>query len=633
MSSNNNNLTIINNISLSLTEIHKNQGISIFALLGSVSSGKTSICKLLTTISTQMHSNELINGCTINLGYTNLKIYYNKLTNKYLLNPPSKSLSTDFELIRHFSIADNPGHNSFLATMITGTTNLDSVLFLISSVNEIEPQTYQHFRCFKSTNCKQLAILISKVDLIMTEMKLYDIINKIDDFLNEEQLSSEYDPPIIPISAIKKYNLDMLIQYLLSIPYPKNNLQTIQSLVDSPTRMSIIRSFDINKPGVSISNMFGAVVGGVIQSGFLATNDLICILPGIIESTINPITELLEYTYSPLISQVVELRSDTTKLNIAIPGGFIAVRTLLDPSLSKSNGLIGQTIIKISSIDDILKCNYFEINNLLNVIDLHILDSTQTFILNMEYIVVVNTSAKVAIFTGINNDIYTFQTQEPLSIFDNVRVAILNKTDGSSSIIAYGYSKMIKLNAQPNFKLRLQSNINEFIASHDNSITNITLIDDLPSVTQNDTTDLYDIEKMIKNINFVKEKFTINYPLIELHKTTTSFTIINAADIFLTFSDDMHNINMFLKQFAEAIQTKYVRTLKTNTFDISEGHIKFLDVKRVNTNYYINEFNALLNDFIKQHFTCNTCKMFASMFFTKKQHYCKSCSAVSMIKH
>ena len=124
---------------LSLKEQQELQGISILALLGSVSAGKTSLCKFFTGETTQKHSSELINGCTIKMGYKNLKIYYNG--SQFILNPKTvpppndhdENLSNNYKLVRHFSIADNPGHNSFMATLVTGITNIDNALFLISS--------------------------------------------------------------------------------------------------------------------------------------------------------------------------------------------------------------------------------------------------------------------------------------------------------------------------------------------------------------------------------------------------------------------------------------------------------------------------------------------------------------------
>jgi len=52
--------------------------------------------------------------------------------------------------------------------------------------------------------------------------------------------------PIIPISAQQQYNIDAILEEICKIPIPKRNLET-------PPKMIIIRSFDVNKPGLEIN--------------------------------------------------------------------------------------------------------------------------------------------------------------------------------------------------------------------------------------------------------------------------------------------------------------------------------------------------------------------------------------------
>ena len=63
--------------------------------------------------------------------------------------------------------------------------------------------------------------------------------------------------PIIPISAEQGFIIDAVCQSICDIPIPKRNLTL-------PPKMIIIRSFDVNKPGRSIDELQGGVVGGSI---------------------------------------------------------------------------------------------------------------------------------------------------------------------------------------------------------------------------------------------------------------------------------------------------------------------------------------------------------------------------------
>jgi len=57
--------------------------------------------------------------------------------------------------------------------------------------------------------------------------------------------------PIIPISAVKKINIDVVCEYLVkNIPPPKRNFI-------APPRMIVIRSFDVNKPGATVDELKG----------------------------------------------------------------------------------------------------------------------------------------------------------------------------------------------------------------------------------------------------------------------------------------------------------------------------------------------------------------------------------------
>ena len=80
------------------------------------------------------------------------------------------------------------------------------------------------------------------------------------------------DAPIIPISAVLKYNLDIVCEYLCStIRVPRRDFTC------SP-RMIVIRSFDVNKPGCDVEALQGGVAGGSIMQGVLKVRNFSSIL-------------------------------------------------------------------------------------------------------------------------------------------------------------------------------------------------------------------------------------------------------------------------------------------------------------------------------------------------------------------
>lgn len=104
--------------------------------------------------------------------------------------------------------------------------------------------------------------------------------------------------PIIPISAEQKYNIDAVCESICDIPVPKRNLQL-------PPKMIIIRSFDVNRPGTSIDELQGGVVGGSIIEGVLQVGMAVEIRPG---HMFKDSHDNIQFT--PIRSQIVSLKAE-----------------------------------------------------------------------------------------------------------------------------------------------------------------------------------------------------------------------------------------------------------------------------------------------------------------------------------
>lgn len=100
---------------------------------------------------------------------------------------------------------------------------------------------------------RHLIVLQNKIDLV-SNVKAYDQYRLIRSYLDKIALEA----PIIPISAQLKQNIDCLLEYLVHIPLPRRKLKC-------PMRMTVVRSFDINRPGESdIEQLKGGVAGGTV---------------------------------------------------------------------------------------------------------------------------------------------------------------------------------------------------------------------------------------------------------------------------------------------------------------------------------------------------------------------------------
>ena len=139
--------------------------------------------------------------------------------------------------------------------------------------------------------------------------------------------------PIIPISAVLKYNIDVVSQYLVErIPLP------VRDFVSHP-HMIVIRSFDVNKPGEEVENLKGGVAGGSIMRGVLRMGDEVEVRPGIVVKSAND-----QVKYTPIFSRIVSLKAEENDLEFAVPGGLIGVGTCVDPTLTRADRLVGHVL-------------------------------------------------------------------------------------------------------------------------------------------------------------------------------------------------------------------------------------------------------------------------------------------------
>jgi len=298
-------------------------------LVGHVDHGKTTLTERLSGKWTDTHSEELKRGITIRLGYADTVFRKCPKCNEYTVDKKCEKCDEDTVAVRKVSFVDAPGHESLMATMLSGATIIDGALLLIAANEECpQPQTKEHLMALEIAEVENIIIIQNKIDLVNEEqaLKNYDQIKK---FLKDTRFK---DAPIIPISAKFGINSDILIN-------------TIQKLIKTPKRdnkkdlvMYIARSFDINKPGTKIDKMHGGVLGGSIQQGTLKVDDEIEIRPGVgIGDKKNKVYEILK-------TKVVGLMTGGEKVDSLQPGGSVAVLTLLDPSIIKSDRLTGCVI-------------------------------------------------------------------------------------------------------------------------------------------------------------------------------------------------------------------------------------------------------------------------------------------------
>jgi translation initiation factor 2 subunit 3 len=193
--------------------------------------------------------------------------------------------------------------------MLSGAAVMDAALLLIAGNEPCpQPQTSEHLAAIEIMKLSHIIILQNKVDLMKEEnaQQHYQSILK---FIRGTVADGS---PVIPISAQLKFNIDSVVENLVTtIPVPVRDFTTAPRLI-------IIRSFDVNKPGAEIDDLKGGVAGGSILTGVLKLGDEIEIRPGIVSKD-----EQGKLKCKPIFSRIVSLFAENNTLKFAVPGGLI----------------------------------------------------------------------------------------------------------------------------------------------------------------------------------------------------------------------------------------------------------------------------------------------------------------------
>lgn len=333
-------------------EVISRQATINIGTIGHVAHGKSTVVKAISGVQTVRFKNELERNITIKLGYANAKIYKCDgpscpRPESYCSAPSHKEdefkcdrpeCTGKYQLQRHVSFVDCPGHDILMATMLNGAAVMDAALVLIAANESCpQPQTSEHLAAVEIMRLKHLIILQNKIDLVK-ESQARGQEEQIRKFI---QGTVAEGCPIIPISAQLKYNIHVLCEYITKkIPVPERDFI-------SPPRLIIIRSFDVNKPGSEVEDIKGGVAGGSILKGVLTVGMEIEVRPGIIDKD-----ESGKMRCYPIRSRIVSLYADQNDLQYAVPGGLIGVGTKIDPMLTRGDRMVGHVLGAVGTLPE-----------------------------------------------------------------------------------------------------------------------------------------------------------------------------------------------------------------------------------------------------------------------------------------
>ncbi|HZY91299.1 MAG TPA: translation initiation factor IF-2 subunit gamma [Thermoplasmata archaeon] len=392
-------------------------------LVGHVDHGKTTLTQALTGEWTDRHSEELKRGISIKLGYADAAFY---LCPKC---PPPSGYSTQStcpncggpaKFVRAVSFVDAPGHETLMATMLSGAAIMDGALLLIAGNEHCpQPQTREHLYALDIIGVRKVVVVQNKIDLLTDEQAEKNH-EEIVQFLKGSPIESA---PIVPVSANHRVNIDALIETIeRTIPTPPRDPK-------KPPLMYVARSFDVNRPGTRPAALRGGVLGGSLLQGHLSVGEDIEIRPGS--------AGLTEGRAEALHTKITTLVSGGLELQELQPGGLAAVGTSLDPSFTKGDGLSGRLIGTAGTLPPVTQRLRIKVTLLDRVLGAQRETKVEKIRTSEILAVTVGTTVSPGKVTSARNDEVELSLGRAVTVFPGSRVAISRRLN-AWRLIGYG---------------------------------------------------------------------------------------------------------------------------------------------------------------------------------------------------
>lgn len=184
-----------------------------------------------------------------------------------------------------FTIIDAPGHRDFVKNMITGASQADAAILVVSARKgefeagmSAEGQTREHALLARTMGIGQLLVAVNKMDATeppYSEKRYKEVVEVLSKFLK----SIGYDVSKIPFIPVSAWTGENLIERSPNMPWYNgptlvealDMLQVPPKPIDKPLRLPIQDVYSIS--GV------GTVAVGRVESGVLKVGDRVAITP------------------------------------------------------------------------------------------------------------------------------------------------------------------------------------------------------------------------------------------------------------------------------------------------------------------------------------------------------------------
>jgi translation initiation factor 2 subunit 3 len=392
-------------------------------LVGHVDHGKTTLVQALSGEWTDQHSEEMKRGISIRLGYADATFREcpdRDEPERYTVDEECPDGSPS-EPLRTVSFVDAPGHETLMATMLSGAAIMDGAVLVVSASEPVpQAQTEEHLMALDIIGIENIVIAQNKIDLVDRE-GAQENYEQIREFVAGTVAE---DAPIVPVSAQQEVNMDLLIQAIeTEIPTPDRD-------PDADAEMLVARSFDINRPGTTWDGLVGGVLGGSLVSGQLHADDELELRPG------REVEEGGQTEWRSVETTVRSLQAGGETVETASPGGLLGVGTGLDPSITKGDALAGQVAGPPGTLPPVHEGFTMDVELLDRIVGED--EAVEEISTGEPLMLTVGTATTVGSVTSARDDECEVALKRPVCAEPGVNIAINRRVGARWRLIGYG---------------------------------------------------------------------------------------------------------------------------------------------------------------------------------------------------
>ena len=178
----------------------------------------------------------------------------------------------------YFTIIDAPGHKDFIKNMITGASQADAGVLVVSANpgDGVQAQTKEHVFLARTLGVNQLIVAINKMDMAKYEQKRFDEV--------KEQVTTllkgvGYNPANVQFVAMASFHGENVVKKSTNLPWYTggtlleaiNNLKEPEKPIHLPLRLPIQDVYNITGIGV--------VPVGRVETGIMKVGQKVIVVP------------------------------------------------------------------------------------------------------------------------------------------------------------------------------------------------------------------------------------------------------------------------------------------------------------------------------------------------------------------